>query len=103
MQHERDASIPLPWQQTLRGHKVYPCWMGKIHEFYRRHSVGAPVATILALWGFIERILDWVGLVDQARSMMDPHHWFTQVISWPHFDLIISGIGFLLLLYLGKL
>ena len=74
--------------------------MGKIHEFYRRHSVGAPVATILALWGFIERILDWVGLVDQARSMMDPHHWFTQVISWPHFDLIISGIGFLLLLYL---
>lgn len=74
--------------------------MGRIRAFYRRYSVAGPVATVLLLWGVLERILHWIGLVDQVRSMMDPTHWFTEVVFWPHLDLVISGIGLVLLVFL---
>lgn len=52
------------------------------------------------LLGGILSILNWVGLIDQARSMMDPDYWFTKVILWPHLGLVISVIGFVLLAFL---
>jgi hypothetical protein len=74
--------------------------MDKIYAFYQRYSVRGSVATILVLWGIIHGIRELVGLVDQIRSMMDPNHWFTQVIFWPQLSLVIGGIGVVLLLFL---
>lgn len=74
--------------------------MWKIRAFYRRHRVGGPVSTVLLLFVVIERILNWVGLVDQVRSMMDPNHWLTKIILHPQLGLVISVSGLVLLLLL---
>lgn len=74
--------------------------MGRIRAFYRRHKVGGPIGTFLLLGSVIGQILNWVGLIDQVRAMMEPNHWFTQIIFWPHLDLVVTACGLLLLLYL---
>src|SRR4051794_29241613 len=65
-------------------------------------SLASLLVWLSALWKPIDLILSWIGVVDTARSIMDPNHWFTHLVFWPHLGLIIStaGVGGLFVLLL---
>lgn len=74
--------------------------MRKIREFYRRHKVAGTFTTILLLADPIARILNWIGYIDEFKSMMNPNYWVTRAILWPHSSLVISIAGLVLLIAL---
>lgn len=59
--------------------------------------IGLGVGGVLAVWRLIELILNWAGVVDQFRSMMDANHWFSKVLFWPHLGNVASVCGVVLL------
>ncbi|MFN2444236.1 MAG: hypothetical protein ABR606_01395 [Vicinamibacterales bacterium] len=58
-----------------------------------RKKIAIVASIILALWRAIGWVLDAVGVVDTARSMMDPNHWLVQWVFHPQLGNVMTAIG----------
>jgi hypothetical protein len=55
------------------------------------------VLWLLALWNVLDACLNAIGIVDTVKGMMDPAHWFTRLLFWPHLGLVVTVAGFAVL------